>query len=54
MERLITINQNEAAIVVQAMRILKMIDEELFNDIPEADKLMNLLTNFVIGKEVQV
>lgn len=52
MERLITIKQDEAAIVVQAMRMLKMIDEKAFKDIPDADKLMYLLTNFVTRQEV--
>lgn len=50
-ERLITLNENDAAIVVQTMRMLKFVDEKAFNDIQNADKLMSLLTDFVVRKE---
>ncbi len=50
-EKMFSISKQDALKIVQAMRMLKLLDEQFFNDIDGAEKLMNDLTLFVIGKE---
>jgi len=50
-EKMFSISKQDALKIVQAMRMLKLLDEQFFNDIDGAERLMNDLTLFVIGKE---
>jgi len=50
-EKMVSISKQEGLKIVQAMRMLKLLDEQFFNDIDGAERLMNDLTLFVIGKE---
>ena len=50
-EKMFSISKQDALKIVQAMRMLKLLDEQFFNDINGAEKLMNDLTLFVIGEE---
>ena len=49
--KMFSISKQDALKIVQAMRMLKLLDEQFFNDIDGAERLMNDLTLFVIGKE---
>ena len=49
-----SISKQDALKIVQAMRMLKLLDEQFFNDIDGAERLMNDLTLFVIGEEGQL
>ena len=49
--KMFSISKKDALKIVQAMRMLKLLDEQFFNDINGAEKLMNDSTLFVIGKE---
>ncbi len=50
-EKMFSISKQDALKIVQAMRMLKLLDEQFFNDIDGAERLMNDLTLFVIGEE---
>ena len=48
-EKMFSISKQDALKIVQAMRMLKLLDEQFFNDIDGAERLMNDLTLFFIG-----
>jgi len=50
-KKMFSISKKDALTIVQAMRMLRLLDEQFFNDINGAERLMNDLTLFVIGKE---
>ena len=50
-KKMVSISKQDALTIVQAMRMLKLLDEQFFNDIDGAERLMNDLTLFVIGEE---
>ena len=50
-KKMVSISKQDALKIVQAMRMLKLLDEQFFNDIDGAERLMNDLTLFVIGEE---
>ena len=50
-EKMFSISKQEGLKIVQAMRMLKLLDEQFFNDIDGAERLMNDLTLFVIVEE---
>lgn len=50
-EKMFSISKQDALKIVQAMRMLKLLDEQFFNDVNGAERLMNDLTLFVIGEE---
>lgn len=50
-KKMFSISKQDALIIVQAMRMLKLLDEQFFNDIDGAERLMNDLTLFVIREE---
>ena len=50
-EKMFSISKQDALKIIQAMRMLKFLDEQFFNDIDGAERLMNDLTLFVIREE---
>jgi hypothetical protein len=50
-KKMVSISKQDALTIVQAMRMLRLLDEQFFNDINGAERLMNDLTLFVIGEE---
>ena len=50
-KKMVSISKQDALTIVQAMRMLKFLDEQFFNDINGAERLMKDLTLFVIGEE---
>ena len=50
-KKMFSISKQDALKIVQAMRMLKLLDEQFFNDIDGAERLMNDLILFVIREE---
>ena len=50
--KMFSISKKDALTIVQAMRMLRLLDEQFFNDINGAERLMNDLALFVIREDV--